>query len=239
MMKYFKSYPCEYKDINKLPLDVLEDIMIRIGGDPYLTQTDKAELLDLYIEQRWWKKQKSFFYSKENIARIEKINQILIRQTTDVMTSAWEICQQEGEENKRNGKKYSIKVEPKLLIPNRMFGFLATNYTHKDAKIWWILANGYNDSHKDERNVLPSAAEYGLWKEKFGFEEKLKIKLWGVFDLSEPEKKIIAGIDDEKTKHIRFCWPFTNLLSQQRFALQDILSIEKFTQIIEVKYDVL
>jgi len=238
-MKYFKSYPCQYEDISKLPLDVLEDIMIRIGKDLYLNGSDKSELLNLYIEQRWWKKQKSFFYSKENIARIEKINQILIRQTTDVMTSAWEICQQEGEENKRNGKKYSIKVEPKLLIPNRMFGFLATNYTHKDAKIWWILANGYNDSHKDERNVLPSAAEYGLWKEKFGFEEKLKIKLWGVFDLSEPEKKIIAGIDDEKTKHIRFCWPFTNLLSQQRFALQDILSIEKFTQIIEVKYDVL
>ena len=239
VMKYFKSYPCQYEDISKLPLDVLEDIMIRIGKDLYLNGSDKSELLNLYIEQRWWKKQKSFFYSKENIARIEKINQILIRQTTDVMTSAWEICQQEGEENKRNGKKYSIKVEPKLLIPNRMFGFLATNYTHKDAKIWWILANGYNDSHKDERNVLPSAAEYGLWKEKFGFEEKLKIKLWGVFDLSEPEKKIIAGIDDEKTKHIRFCWPFTNLLSQQRFALQDILSIEKFTQIIEVKYDVL
>ena len=56
MMKYFKSYPCQYEDINKLPLDVLEDIMIRIGGDPYLTQTDKAELLDLYIRQRWRKR---------------------------------------------------------------------------------------------------------------------------------------------------------------------------------------
>lgn len=239
IMKYFKSYPCQYEDISKLPLDVLEDIMIRIGEDPYLNGSDKSELLNLYIEQRWWKKQKSFVYSKDNIARIEEINQMLIRQTTEVMTSAWEIYLQEKEENERNGKKYNIKVVPKLLTPNRIFGFLATNFTHKEAKIWWILADGYNDSHKDERNVLPSAAEYGQWKEKFGFEEKLKIKLWGVFDLSEPEKEDIVGIDNEKTKHIRFCWPFTDLLSQQRFALQDILSIEKFTQIIEVKYDVL
>lgn len=239
MMKYFKSYPCEYKDIKKLPLDVLEDIMIRIGEDPYLNGSDKSELLNLYIEQRWWKKQKCFVYSKDNIARIEEINQMLIRQTSDVMTSAWEICLQEGEENERNGKKYSIKVVPKLLTPNRMFGFLATNFTHKEAKIWWILANEYNDSHKDDRNVLPSAAEYGLWKEKFGFEEKLKIKLWGVFDLNEPEKEVIVGIDNEKTKHIRFCWPFTDLLSQRRFALQDILKIEKFVSKIEVRYEVL
>ena len=57
MMKYLKSYPCQYEDINKLPLDVLEDIMIRIGEDPYLNGSDKSELLNLYIEQRWWKKQ--------------------------------------------------------------------------------------------------------------------------------------------------------------------------------------
>ena len=29
-MKYFKSYPCENKDINILSLDILEDIMIRM-----------------------------------------------------------------------------------------------------------------------------------------------------------------------------------------------------------------
>ena len=104
-MKYLKSYPCKYKDIKKLPLDVLEDIMIRIGDDSYLDKKDKALLLDLYIEQRWRKKQKSFIYSKDNISRIEKINQMLIRQTTDVMTSALEIYQQEKEENERNGKK--------------------------------------------------------------------------------------------------------------------------------------
>ena len=233
-MKHLKSYPCQLEYIQQLPLDVLEDIMIRIGDDSYLDKKDKALLLDLYIEQRWWKKQKSFVYSKDNIAQIKEINQMFIRQTTDVMTSAWEICQKEKEENERN--KYSIKVTPMLLIPNRMFGFLATNITHKEAKIWWILAN----RHHNERNILPPAGEYGLWKEEFGFEEKLNIKLWGFSDFSEPEKEVsITGIDHKKTNHIRFCWPFTYLLSLQRFALEDLLKIEKFIPKIEVKYEVL
>ena len=85
-MKYLKSYPIQLEYIQQLPLDVLEDIMIRIGDDSYLDKEDKKLLLELYIEQRWWKKQKNFVYSKENIARIEEINQMLIRQTTDVMT---------------------------------------------------------------------------------------------------------------------------------------------------------
>ena len=233
-MKHLKSYPCQLEYIQQLPLDVLEDIMIRIGDDSYLDKKDKALLLDLYIEQRWWKKQESFVYSKDNIARIEEINQMLIRQTTDVMTSAWEICQKEKEENERN--KYSIKVTPMLLIPNRMFGFLATNITHKEAKIWWILAN----RHHNERNILPPAGEYGLWKEEFGFGERLNVKLWGFSGFSEPEKEVSTiGLDYKKTNHIQFCWPFTYLLSLQRFALEDLLKIEKLIPKIEVKYEVL
>ena len=237
-MKHLKSYPCQLEYIQQLPLDVLEDIMIRIGDDSYLDKKDKALLLDLYIEHRWWKKQKSFVYSKDNIAQIKEINQMFIRQTTDVMTSAWEICQKEKEENERN--KYSIKVTPMLLIPNRISRFLANNFTHKEAKIWWILANGFNGPKENGRNILPPAEEYGLWKEEFGFEKKLNVKLWGFSGFSEPEKEeSIIGIDYKKTNHIQFCWPFSYLLSLQRFALEDLLKIEKFIPKIEVKYEVL
>jgi hypothetical protein len=239
-MKFLKSYPCQIEYIQQLPLDVLEDIMIRIGDDSYLDKNDKALLLDLYIEQRWRKKQKSFIYSKDNISRIEKINQKLIRQTTDVMTSAWEIYQQEKEENERNGKKYGIEIIPMLLTPNRMFGFLANNFTHKEAKIWWILVNGYNGSKENDGNILPPAGEYGLWKEEFEFEEKLKIKLWGFSGFSEPDKEeTIIGLDHEKTNHIRFCWPFYYLLSLEKLALEDVLKIEKFIPKIEVRYEAL
>ena len=239
-MKYLKSYPIQLEYIQQLPLDVLENIMIRIGDDSYLDKEDKKLLLELYIEQRWWKKQKSFVYSIDNIARIEEINQMLIRQTTDVMTSAWEIYQQEKEENERNGNKYSIKVTPMLLSPNRMFGFLAKNFTHKEAKIWWILAHGYNAPKENERNVLPPAEEFGLWKEEFEFEEILNVKLWGFSGFNEPEKEeAIIGLNHEKNKHIRFCWPFYYFLSLERFALDDILKIESFIPKIEVRYDVL
>ena len=239
-MKFLKSYPCQIEYIQQLPLDVLEDIMIRIGDDSYLDKKDKALLLDLYIEQRWRKKQKSFIYSKDNISRIEKINQMLIRQTTDVMTSAWEIYKQEKEENERNGKKYGIEIIPMLLTPNRMFGFLANNFTHKEAKIWWILVNGYNGSKENDGNILPPAGEYGLWKEELEFEEKLKIKLWGFSGFIEPDKEeTIIGLDHEKTNHIRFCCPFYYLLSLERLALEDVLKIEKFIPKIEVRYEAL
>lgn len=163
---------------------------------------------------------------------------MLIRQTTDVMTSAWEIFQQEKEENERNGKKYGIEIIPMLLTPNRMFGFLANNFTHKEAKIWWILVNGYNGSKENDGNILPPAGEYGLWKEEFGFEEKLKIKLWGFSGFSEPDKEeTIIGLDDEKTNHIRFCWAFHNLLDFINFSMDDILKIKEFKMEIEVNYE--
>lgn len=245
MMKYFKSYPCQYEDISKLPLDVLEDIMIRIGGDPYLTQTDKAELLDLYIRQRWRKKMKSFVYSKDNIERIEEMNRTLIRQTTEIETSAWEIWQQEREEMKRIGKSCNIQVRAKLLIPGRMYKWRPSRQGNlsKESKIWWILSDGYDSPEENKRNILPSVSEYGRWKEEYGLEQRLKVVLWGISALNEPEEEWgwedIMGIDHKKTRHIRFCRTFSEFLSQERFSLQDILSIEKFTQIIEVKYDVL
>ena len=49
-MKYLKSYPIQLEYIQQLPLDVLEDIIIRIGDDSYLDKEDKTLLLGLYIE---------------------------------------------------------------------------------------------------------------------------------------------------------------------------------------------
>ena len=95
-MKHLRSYPCQQEDISQLPLEVIEDIMMRIGDDAYLCVADKSNLLYLYIGERWKKKQKSFIYTLENIERIEEMNRMLIRQTTDVVTSAWEIYQRES-----------------------------------------------------------------------------------------------------------------------------------------------
>lgn len=52
-MKHLKSYPCQQEEICQLPLEVIEDIMIQIGDDAYLRESDKSELLYLYIGERW------------------------------------------------------------------------------------------------------------------------------------------------------------------------------------------
>ena len=219
-----------------MPLEVIEDIMIRIGDDAYLCEADKSELLYLYIEERWRKKQKGFIYSQENVARIEEMNQMLIRQTTDVVTSAWEIFQRES----------NVQVAPQLLIPGCMFGWRPGrrgNLSQKEAKMWWILSGGYYHLKERNRNVLPSTAEYGTWMKGCGFEDKLKLILWGHSALTEPEEEWGMGrdmdIDQEKTSHIRFCWPFEYLLSKEIFSMEDILMIDKFIPKIEVQYDIL
>ena len=134
-MKYFKSYPCQQEEICQLPLEVIEDIMIQIGNDAYLCESDKSELLYLYIGERWKKKQKSFIYTLENIARIGEMNRMLIRQTTDVVTSAWEIYQRES----------NVQVIPQLLLPNRMYGWRCgrKGYTSQKSQnvvdiVWWM-----------------------------------------------------------------------------------------------------
>ena len=232
-MKHFKSYPCQQEDISQLSLEVIEDIMIQIGDDAYLRESDKSELLYLYIGERWKKKQKSFIYTLENIARIEEMNRMLIRQTTDVVTSAWEIYQRES----------NVQVIPQLLLPNHMYGWRCgrKGYTsQKKAKMWWILSGGYNDSKDRDRNVLPSTAEYGTWMKGCGFDDRLKLILWGHSALTEPEEEWGMGrdmdIDQEKTSNIRFCWPFEHLLSKEIFSMEDILMIDKFIPKIEVQY---
>ena len=54
-MKHLISYICQQEEICQLPLEVIEDIMIQIGDDAYLCESDKSELLYLFIRERWKK----------------------------------------------------------------------------------------------------------------------------------------------------------------------------------------
>ena len=51
-MKYRDGYLCEYDDLWQLPVDILEDIIIRIYQDSYLSRDAKLDLLKDYMDVR-------------------------------------------------------------------------------------------------------------------------------------------------------------------------------------------
>ena len=244
-MKYFKSYLYQREDIELLPVKVIEDMLIRISNDPLLDCQERKELTRKYIEVRWMKKQKSFVYSAENIQRMADMNQLLIRQTTDVMTIAFDALQQEKEEYRRQGKECKVEVAYKLTVPNRMYGWIrneAGQFTEREAMIWSILVSSYDKKSGESRSILPNPAEFGQsWKEGKDFNRHLEDVLCGAFVYEDPELRSwgrMMTIDYEKTKHIVFCWPFQHFLEDECFSMEDILKIDKFNMEIEMCYEI-
>lgn len=243
-MKYFKSYPYQQEDIEQLPVKVIEDILIRISNDPLLDWQEREELSWIYVKERWQKKQENFVYSPENVQRIAEMNELLIRQVTEVVTTAFEIREQEIEECRRQGKKCKVKVAPRLMVPNCMYGWIRNEknlFTEREAKVWGILASPYDGKAKDARSIMPNAAEFSPWKEGKGFSQHLEDLLWGPLACEEPDLRSWGDemtIDYEKTKHIVFCWPFQNFLEHQRFSMEDILKIDKFNMEIKLSYEI-
>lgn len=244
-MKYFKSYPCQQEDIGRLPVRVIEDMLIRINNDPLLEWQERGELTRKYVEMRWMKKQEDFVYSAENIRRIADMNQLLIRQTTDVLTTAFRILQEEKEECRCQGKACKVEVAPRLTVPGRMYGWMrseAGKFTEREATIWGILVSSYGEKAGKERSILPNPAEFGRsWKEGKTFSQHLEDTLWGFFLYEDPELRSWGSgmtIDDEKTKHIVFCWPFQHLMEDECFSMEDILKIDKFDMKIEMCHEI-
>lgn len=250
-MKYWKSYLISENDVEKLPVEVVEDMMWRAYEDYYLTPEDKMEILEVYIKCRWYLKQKSFVYNEENLKSMVDINELLIKQTTEVAELAREIYVQELEENKKSPCPYDLEVLPKLLVPCYMYyGYdeeaYKGNFTERDERIWNVLNSAYN-KQKNYYNLLHCHSfcynsEEGTEKESAeNLERCVDDMLWGhTLKDEEPGTKswgCVMNIDREKTADICFCWPFHTLLDFCGFCMEDILKIESFNLEVEVNYD--
>ena len=66
-MKYRDGYLCEYDDLWQLPVEILEDIIIRIYQDSYLSRDAKLDLLKDYLDVRKSKLDKAFLYTEDYI----------------------------------------------------------------------------------------------------------------------------------------------------------------------------
>lgn len=250
-MKYWKSYLVSEEDVEKLPVEAVEDMMWRAYEDCYLTPEDKMEILEVYIKCRWHLKQKSFVYNEANLKRIAATNGLLIKQTTEAVELAREIYLQESEENKKSPRPYDLEVFPQLLVPVDMYHRYGEeayrgNFTERDERIWQVLNSPYN-KQKNYYNVLNCNSFYynsvdGTdWKNAKEMERCVEDMLWGeTLKDEDPGKKswgCVMNIDREKTAGICFCWPFHTLLDFCGLCMEDILKIERFDMEVEVNYE--
>ena len=250
-MKYWKSYLVSEEDVKKLPVEVVEDMMWRAYDDVYLTPEDKMEILEVYIKCRWRLKQNSFVYNEENLKRMVAMNELLIKQTSEVVELACEIYLQELEENKKSVRPYDLEVLPKLLVPCYMYDeydeeVYKGNFTERDERIWWVLNSAYNKQKNYHDLLHYSSLRYNSadgtdCNHGREVEQSVEDMLWGeTLKDEEPEKKswgCVMNIDREKTKEICFCWPFHTLLDFSGFCMEDILKIEWFNMKVEVSYE--
>ena len=87
-MKHRDGYLISGDDVMQLELEVIEDIAYRVFKDSYLTEEAKLDILDVYLDSRWRKKEKTFVYNEENLKRVSDMNDLLIRQTKDAVKPA-------------------------------------------------------------------------------------------------------------------------------------------------------
>lgn len=64
-MKHRDGYLISVDDVMQLELEVIEDIAYRVFKDSYLTEEAKLDILDVYLDCRWRKKEKTFVYNEK------------------------------------------------------------------------------------------------------------------------------------------------------------------------------
>ena len=117
-MKFRDGYLCSYEDLEQLPVEILEDIIIRIYRDDYLNRDAKQELLKDYLEERKHKLDKAFRYTDDNLKRLREMNNLIEQQSIEAIRTAYRIYQDELAEKAARPDTYTdMEIKPILKVP--------------------------------------------------------------------------------------------------------------------------
>ena len=153
-MKYRDGYLCEYDDLWQLPVDILEDIIIRIYQDSYLSRDAKLDLLKDYMDVRKSKLDKAFLYTEENLNRLREMNELIEQQSIEAIRTAYRIYQDELAEKAAHPDTYvDVEIKPILKVPSDIYYNLYREksdyiFTEKEERIWDILCSPYNHNYR-------------------------------------------------------------------------------------------
>ena len=121
-MKFRDGYLCSYEDLEQLPVEILEDIIIRIYRDDYLNRDAKQELLKDYLEERKHKLDKAFRYTDDNLKRLREMNNLIEQQSIEAIRTAYTVYQGELAEKAAHPDGYvDVEVKPILKVPADLY----------------------------------------------------------------------------------------------------------------------
>lgn len=146
-MKYRDGYLCGYDDLTQLPVDILEDIIIRIYQDDYLSRDAKLDLLKDYLEERKNKLDKAFAYTDENLKRLREMNDLIEQQSIEAIRTAYQLYLDKLVEKAAHPDRYvDMEIKPMLKVPANIYYQESPDFifTEKEERIWDVLCSPYN-----------------------------------------------------------------------------------------------
>ena len=243
-MKFKDGYLCSEEDVEKLPVEVLEDILIHIFKDDYLNQDVKEDLLELYLEERKDKLDKAFSYTEENLQRLRDMNALIEQQSKEALQAAWIVYQDELAEKAAHPETYrDVAIKPMLSVPENMYYEMYCDdsdrvFTEKEEEVWKVLCSSSNFKYMTFPFLVMSAT-FLTKQPEADLQATIREVVYGCQGDEEPTPWGMAGLNWEKIKGICFNWPFHTLFEHCAFAITDILKIKKFDLKIEMTDEVL
>ncbi len=241
-MKYRDGYLCGYKDLERLPVDILEDIIIRIYRDDYLNRNAKEDLLTGYLKERKHKLDKAFLYTDENVRCLREMNDLIERQSIEAIRTAHRIYQDGLAEKTAHPDTFvDMEIKPMLKVPVDLYcrenpDFI---FTEKEEQIWDVLCSPHNRNYRIF-DMLCSVSCFCTSCPGTDCEAVIREHVYGCHgDKAFTSWGDVMHLDREKVKDILFVWPYHNIYDFCCFAMTDLFKIEKFNIEIEVTDEIL
>lgn len=240
-MKYKDGYLCGEEELEQLPVEILEDVIIRIHRDCYLSRDSKRDLLKTYLVVRKWKLDKAFQYTEENLRRLREMNELIERQSVDAIRTAYQVYQEELKVKTACPDEYvDVEILPQLQVPSALYydnpDFV---FTEKEERMWDVLCSSYNSGYQTFK-MLCSIAVFHTSQPDESCEAVIREYVYGCAKDEKPTSwGDVMCLDREKVKDICFVWPFHNIYDFCGFAMTDLLKIKKFDLIIKLTDEVL
>jgi len=238
-MIYKDGYLYDPDDVEKLPVETIEDILLRIKRDTYLSRDTKYELMELYLSERQNKLDHQFAFNDRNIERIKAANELIKQASIKAIQLAWQTYQEWLARKKAKPDGFvDVAITSELVIPTNFYDdYKEEVYTEREEQMWGVLCSPYN---KELRTFAPLHPFMGYstrgadnYYENKPVEEVVKECVCN-YEEKYPNWGDAWALCPKKLKDIIFVRPFHNLFDFCQFALSDILKIKRYGIKIEI-----
>ncbi len=244
--KYLDGYIIDYDMLKKMSLEDIESSILRLAKDEYICFQVRRDIMELYLKERKYRLDKRFKYTKDNLERLGQVNELIARQTNEVMHLAHQIYLDEKKEFDKSQKEYShFEVEAFLDVP---WDISSLNFpeiekvSYREAELWAILSSKSLNHSLNVFKVLGTEGTFSPYQmEDEDVEKKIEQTLYLTSDDKIVKDKgwgcVMEHVDTEKLKDICIVRPLHNLFDYCCFSFYDILRIKRFDYKVEIAYD--